>query len=199
MHRLSVDIAGVLIGRFDKLSDKKREDERSRIAYLLRQAIPNDTPVLDHLPNGRPILSSTHNISISHTGQWGAIYIVPPPFIPGIDIEEVSDRALRVCGRFMNDKEMELLTSASLEQQQLLSTIIWSAKETAFKIFNPPDANLKARFGTSLPSPLPTEGYLFSFGLIYSEPCVPAHSITIQAFYTEGIVLTCAQYRPAID
>ncbi len=80
MHRLSVDIAGVLIGRFDKLSDKKREDERSRIAYLLRQAIPNDTPVLDHLPNGRPILSSTHNISISHTGQWGAIYIVPPPF-----------------------------------------------------------------------------------------------------------------------
>ncbi|KGN89024.1 4'-phosphopantetheinyl transferase family protein [Porphyromonas gulae] len=191
MHLFPINIPGVFVGRFEKGSDNKREDERQRISLLLRQVFFHDTPPIGHLPSGKPVLDSAHNISISHTGSYGAIYVTPSSLIPGIDIEMLSDRALRVAPRFMNEREYEWLMSVDEARRRLLATIIWSAKETAYKIFNPSDASLK-RFDTALPPELPSENTLFPFDLIYSDSCGSDILISVQALCTDEFVLTCA-------
>ncbi|ATS00738.1 4'-phosphopantetheinyl transferase family protein [Porphyromonas gingivalis] len=191
MQLIPIEIPGILVGRFEKGSDNKREDERQRISLLLRRVSPHDTPQIGHLPSGKPILDSAHNISISHTGSYGAIYVTPSSLIPGIDIEMLSDRALRVAPRFMNEQEYEWLMSADEAGRRLLATIIWSAKETAYKIFNPSDASLK-RFDAALPFELPSENTLFSFELIYSDSCTGDIHIPVQALCTGEFILTCA-------
>lgn len=113
--------------------------------------------------------------------------------MPGIDVEMVSDRAFRVASRFMNDREYEQLMSADEAMRGLLATVMWSAKETAYKIFNPSDASLR-RFDTRLPSELPSENTLFPFDLIYSDPCGSDMLVPVQTLCAGEFVLTCAQY-----
>lgn len=185
---------GVWVGQFSKISDNKREDECIRIKQLIEAAFPDNTPLLSHLPNGRPIIDSDHNISISHTENWGAIYVTPTTCIPGIDIEMISNRASKVSCRFMQEMEYEFFLSLEEQERDLFATWLWSAKETAYKIFNPKDANLKAHFRIPQLAQLPFKKGKFTLPMVYSDEKIKERNFSIHTLYKENLIITCANY-----
>ena len=60
-----------------------------------------------------------------------------------MDIETYRPQLRAVASRYLTEVEWDLLehSAPSLSELQL-RTLLWSAKETAFKIFGPPDASL---------------------------------------------------------
>ena len=86
-------------------------------------------PEREHDAKGRPFLPSApeQSVSISHAEGHAAVLLTPATLRPGVDVET----------------EWALLehSAPSLSELQLRS-LLWSAKETAFKIFGPPDASL---------------------------------------------------------
>lgn len=71
-----------------------------------------------------------YHFSISHCGNFAAA-IVSEEARVGIDIEIASARVLKVVKKFLSEDELQIFTSATVDQQ--LATILWSAKEAMFK------------------------------------------------------------------
>ena len=69
--------------------------------------------------------------------------LTPSTLRPGVDIETCRPQIRAVASRYLTEVEWDLLehVAPSLSELQL-RTLLWSAKETAFKIFGPPDASL---------------------------------------------------------
>ena len=69
--------------------------------------------------------------------------LTPATLRPGVDIETYRPQLRAVASRYLTASEWDLLehSAPSLSELQL-RTLLWSAKETAFKIFGPPDASL---------------------------------------------------------
>ena len=94
---------------------------------------------------GRPFLPSApeQSVSISHAEGHAAVLLTPSTLRPGMDIETYRPQLRAVASRYLTEVEWDLLehSAPSLSELQL-RTLLWSAKETAFKIFGPPDASL---------------------------------------------------------
>ena len=91
---------------------------------------------------GRPFLlgPAPPAVSLSHSGEWVAALLAPAGTAVGIDIELVRDKAQRIARKFLNEDEsaaLETITLAGnagpLAQQELFS-LLWSAKETLYKL-----------------------------------------------------------------
>ena len=62
--------------------------------------------------------------------------------VPGVDIETYRPQLYDIASRYLHAEEWDRVhATSSLEELQLRS-LLWSAKETAYKIFNPSDASL---------------------------------------------------------
>ena len=143
-------------------------------------------PQREHDATGRPFLPSApeQSVSISHAEGHAAVLLTPSTLRPGVDIETYRPQIRAVASRYLTESEWCLLehSAPSLSELQL-RTLLWSAKETAFKIFGPPDASLHgftleridpasqelrlgyAREGTSLTVHYTLRpDYLFTFG-----------------------------------
>ena len=98
------------------------------VRVLLCDMLDRQVPILYH-DNGAPYLPDYEHldISISHTRGYVAVALAEEGEI-GIDIEQKSEKVLRIKKRFVNEDE-----SAETLDQMLLH---WSAKETAFKMLN---------------------------------------------------------------
>ena len=83
------------------------------------------------------------SVSISHAEGHAAVLLTPSTLRPGVDIETYRPQLRAVASRYLTESEWNLLehSAPSLSELQL-RTLLWSAKETAFKIFGPPDASL---------------------------------------------------------
>lgn len=92
---------------------------------------------------GRPFLAGAGAppaVSISHSGEWAAALLAPAGTQVGIDVEVVRDKAQRIARKFLNEQEAAVIdsitlagsadTAASLE----LFSLLWSAKETLYKL-----------------------------------------------------------------
>lgn len=77
---------------------------------------------------GKPQLSNNWHISISHSNEFVAI-IINKDNDCGIDIEKISDKVARIKHKFLNDKDLENITSS----EDL--TIYWGAKEALYKCY----------------------------------------------------------------
>jgi phosphopantetheinyl transferase len=78
---------------------------------------------------GAPYIKGEGFISISHTkGTIGIAFC--KKFQIGLDLEQISSKAVRIAPKFLNDKEKDWLDIHSEE----ISTKAWSAKETLYKI-----------------------------------------------------------------
>lgn len=109
-----------------------RRCERLAVRLLLERL--GIDAAIEYLPSGKPVLrGDSRCISISHTKGWAAAAVADPPV--GIDIERWSDRASRVVRRFLNEKELPLLQSCDPDRA---ATLLWSAKESLFKLLDAP-------------------------------------------------------------
>ncbi|OYU94905.1 MAG: hypothetical protein CFE21_14600 [Bacteroidetes bacterium B1(2017)] len=79
------------------------------------------------------------NISITHSHEFAAIIITPTGKI-GIDIEQINSRISRVKHKFLNQTELDFAGSENQIEEQ---TLIWSAKETLYKIYSLKELDFK--------------------------------------------------------
>lgn len=85
--------------------------------------------------NGRPFLKNGKYISITHSGDYVAVFLGTVEW--GIDIEKISPRVLKAKSHFIQDELIP--TETELE----ILTIIWAVKEAIFKISDSRNLNFK--------------------------------------------------------
>jgi phosphopantetheinyl transferase len=104
---------------------KARKLEKLVTYALVKEMTGEQSPVITHEENGRPLLNEW-NIGISHTRGWLAV-ILSRDCRVSVDIEYQSDRVNRIASHFIRPDE----TPAD----RLSRLIDWCAKETAYKFF----------------------------------------------------------------
>jgi len=91
---------------------------------------------------GRPFLPgpAARAVSLSHSGEWVAALLAPAGTAVGIDVEVVRDKAQRIARKFLNDSETAVIETITLadtpepQARQALFSLLWSAKETLYKL-----------------------------------------------------------------
>lgn len=80
-------------------------------------------------PGEKPFLPDhIYQFSISHSDKIAAAIISQTQPV-GIDVEMITDKALRVAHKFLSEEEIQLIGNYSKEDV----TLLWSIKETVFK------------------------------------------------------------------
>lgn len=108
--------------------------------YLLRHLYDDFPAALIRIADTRkPYLEDeTYHFSISHCSDYAAA-IVSPRHRVGIDIEVVTEKAVRIRTKFASDAEWQLVQAAlrglpsAVSAEALAATLIWSCKEAGFK------------------------------------------------------------------
>lgn len=80
--------------------------------------------------NGRPAPVS---LALSHSGREAFCVISRPGIALGCDLEAIEVRDQAFIEDYLCDEERLLVAHAAVEEQPLLATLIWSAKESALK------------------------------------------------------------------
>jgi len=114
----------------EKIKYQKFKNERRKREWLAVRAGLNlffkKKIEIKYLSSGQPFLDKNVCVSITHSGdyvavKWGSQKV-------GIDIEQISDRVVRVCHKFLNSDEI-ILSNSDI----VLLTIFWSVKEAVYK------------------------------------------------------------------
>ncbi|MFT2010033.1 4'-phosphopantetheinyl transferase family protein [Pontibacter sp. 13R65] len=112
----------------------RREQEwlASRVlAYKLLQQFTEAPLVLCRNEYGKPYFEHSNlHISITHSPQLAAV-ILSAAHNVGIDIELISQKALRVADRFLADSEKNCTAGDGTT-----TCVYWSAKETLYKMYS---------------------------------------------------------------
>lgn len=106
-----------------------RQKEFLSIRVLLFLMTKNPKLRIDHASNGKPLLSG-YQLSISHTRGY-AVLVLSTTDNVAVDIEQRSDRVARIAHKFIRPDE----SYSSIEDMLL----IWSAKETLYKLHSDDD------------------------------------------------------------
>ena len=101
---------------------EKRKKEWLASRLLLNKINPSHS--ISYNAFGAPGLSNGSNISISHSKGLVAIIISQQKV--GLDIQEISEKALRVSSKFISSNNIKDLTAEK-------ATLIWGCKEAVFK------------------------------------------------------------------
>lgn len=132
---------------------KRRSMERKAVELILSELLGESAPRRGYDPLGRPILLdySDRSLSISHTEGHAAVLLTPSPDgTPGVDIETYRPQLYDVASRYLHPDEWERIQVTSHLTELQLRSLLWSAKETAYKVFNPPGASLLSFTATEL-------------------------------------------------
>lgn len=116
-------------GLKSNIKSDKRRIEFLAGRFLLQQMIPEiDLSKIKISEIGKPYLEDdSYHFSISHSYPFVAVAVSEKSKV-GVDIQVFRDKILRLQGKFLNEREMELTNN----DEQLL-TLFWSAKEALFK------------------------------------------------------------------
>ena len=115
-----------------KFKSEKRKKEFLACELLLNEISPNITITYNEF--GVPELDNGQHISISHSKNLVAIIISKTKV--GLDIEQISDKPLRLSLKFISTKAHQNLT-------QEKATLIWSCKEAIFKWYQKGNIDFK--------------------------------------------------------
>ncbi len=140
------------------ITNPGRRLEWLAVRVLLKEFYPSP-PSIIYKDNGKPFFANCPDkISISHSGKMVAIALNSEE-TPGIDIERLHPRILKIANRFTGEKEKEYLgANPSIEQL----TIVWGAKEVMFKVYSLGEVSFKTELMLQ-PFKLSTEGILNGF------------------------------------
>jgi 4'-phosphopantetheinyl transferase EntD len=105
--------------------------------YLLQYLFPDFPIRLIQIANTRKpfIPEDPYHFSISHCGVYAAAIVSTQKRV-GIDIEEPTERILRVMKKFLDEKEKSLIVPHSTDQLVKMGTLFWSVKEAMFKWYS---------------------------------------------------------------
>ncbi|MDR0830471.1 MAG: 4'-phosphopantetheinyl transferase superfamily protein [Prevotellaceae bacterium] len=121
-----------LLLQIAQFGSEKRKLEYLAVRVLLN-AVLNAEKTIEYHPSGAPFLTDkSFNISIAHTGIYVTLILHPKKKV-GIDIEKISDKAVRVQHKFLSQKEIDFVEN-STEKTHL--TLLWCAKEALYKIID---------------------------------------------------------------
>ncbi|WP_299825176.1 4'-phosphopantetheinyl transferase superfamily protein [uncultured Pontibacter sp.] len=111
---------------------RKREWLASRVlVYRMLEQFTTSPAVLRKNENGKPYFENEpFHVSISHSPYLAAA-IISDKFEVGIDIELLSQKALRVADKFLSEAE-KIFTA----QNEAQTCLYWSAKETLYKLYS---------------------------------------------------------------
>jgi len=105
--------------------------------YLLQHLVPDFPIRLIHIADTKkPYLpEDPYHFSISHCGAYAAAIVSDIKRV-GIDVEEPTERILRIMKKFLSEKERQLIVPHSTEQLVRMGTVFWSVKEAMFKWYS---------------------------------------------------------------
>lgn len=136
-ERYELDGIEVLLCRFANIEGRQRDNERRYARELLSRMFGRQVEIC-HTSEGKPYIEGASEISVSHTK--GIVAVARPlcsadsPI--GVDIEYLSDRVLRVVGKFLGESEIAVAKSGNVPQIigfRDFCIVAWCAKEAAFK------------------------------------------------------------------
>ena len=125
---------------------ERKASEETAIGVMLR-ALLGEAQSFNraHDATGRPFLPSKPEVSLSlsHAESCAALLLTPSFLRPGVDVETYRPQLYAVASRYLTEAEWEKGCRLAPQLTELeLRTLLWSAKETAFKVFGPSDASL---------------------------------------------------------
>ena len=119
-----------------------RKLEYLAVRVLLKELLGREYRI-DHYPSGKPFLpDSPLYITISHTKGYVAVGLHPSKEV-GIDIEYVAERVRKVTSRFVRPDELPGLQQQAPTVQLYELLLVWSAKESLFKVLNQQDVDFQ--------------------------------------------------------
>lgn len=128
----------LLVEASNRFKSKKRINEWLATRLLL-QIIEGDEAEIVYEDNGAPKLKDSHkHISISHSGTFVAIALSNERV--GLDVQIITDKALRLSSRFLTQEEIALLNPSSDVERAIY---LWCAKEAVYKYLSKPGTELK--------------------------------------------------------
>jgi amino acid adenylation domain-containing protein len=165
----------------------KYQNEEAKNNYIIRHSLlrllisnlvsiePKEIKFVNN-SNGKPIfkenqVDSNIRFSISKSHHWIAIAISNDQEV-GVDIEKISSRMnhLEIAQQHFHPDEIYRLENASLEQQSIIFTEIWTLKESLIKLkgvfnlneVNTGESNKTNRIGSSFKSVLVDNNFILS-------------------------------------
>ena len=116
-----------------RYTNPKRQIEQL-ISHILIKHLLGKAKEIKHHANGAPYIENSEEkfVSISHSKKSIAVAISSIPI--GIDIEEIDRKQYSLLKKFTTPNEQLWVESSN--DKQLISAIIWSAKEAIYKLAN---------------------------------------------------------------
>lgn len=112
----------------------RRRKEWLTVRVLLHEMLGSDVEIC-YRDSGKPYLKdSSHCISITHTIGYVGIRLASHPV--ALDMEYFSRRVLHLIPRYVSKKEMKYIPEEEGPDKITAALIVWSAKETLFKLFD---------------------------------------------------------------
>ena len=116
--------------KYSNFKSKQRKCEWLATRILLQKTQESNLfPIIKYSNSCKPFLD-TQKIGISHSRNFVAV-IVSDTNEVSIDIEKISERSKRIVPKFLSTKEQSLFDI----QNKLITTLLWSAKETVYKYY----------------------------------------------------------------
>lgn len=112
---------------------------------LLLQLFNNHKVEVHKDLNNKPSLivdGKPYFIAITHSYDYAAIMISHTHEV-GLDMEKIDSRIGRVAHKFINIEEQTFISKVPSEELNYFQTIIWSAKETMYKIYGKKELDFK--------------------------------------------------------
>lgn len=209
--KVGKELADQYLSEVSEYKSKSRRVERL-IARIMFHHQCGTSAEIAYLPCGRPLLRSHdplsqhrsyQTISISHTRGYVAILFGNHPV--GIDVEYKSEHAYKIASRFLSDDELQSFLDSVIDNtvRQNIATMLWSAKEAAYKFAQSDevtvlDVALTPSHGEGLLLVPGTDSPEFQYvGTL--EAAVAGKQTTIHVYHNADAVLTLAMDRPLID
>ncbi|HSC52683.1 MAG TPA: 4'-phosphopantetheinyl transferase superfamily protein [Phnomibacter sp.] len=105
--------------------------------FLLQHLFPDFPLSLIQIATTRkPYLpQESHHFSISHCGNYAAAIVSTRQRV-GIDIEQPSERVLKIAPKFLHEQEVALLQPFAGSELVKRATLLWCAKEAMYKWYS---------------------------------------------------------------
>ncbi|HRH65669.1 MAG TPA: 4'-phosphopantetheinyl transferase superfamily protein [Bacteroidia bacterium] len=127
-----------------KSENRKREYLTVRV--LVNQLYHFSPLSINYDDRGKPTLSNSLSISISHTREYVAILLSPLKYA-GIDLETIRPGIQKIAHKFVNEKEASGVPSENKNEHL---HVIWGAKEVLYKIYGKGDVDFRKHMDVGL-------------------------------------------------
>ena len=117
-------------------NNPKRQREQL-ISHILIKHLLGEAKAIKHHANGMPYINGCTDlfVSISHSKKSIAVAISAAPI--GIDLEEIDRKQYSLLKKYASQTEQNWVeNNQDATEKQLISAIIWSAKEAIYKLAN---------------------------------------------------------------